>query len=227
MAPSFYAVDPKLVDGTPLTLHTPADDNPTSTHQQQQQSSVVVIWRLVLPSTAQDKETLKVPLESHEVLTSLDALYPQLSTKCSAGPSLERLQTCLADTDTFSLFLATEITTFTADPITTDRTPSSPPASTLEISKILGALTLVTLKLLMKSCAHIEDVVVDGTCRSRGLGKALMRRGLDEAVHTHGCIMVDLTSNPSRIEARTLYQSLGFELRDTGVFRYTAPNYRK
>ncbi|KAF8944526.1 hypothetical protein BGZ47_004120 [Haplosporangium gracile] len=79
----------------------------------------------------------------------------------------------------------------------------------------------------MKSCAHIEDVVVDGTCRGRGLGKGLMRRALDEAVNTHGCVMVDLTSNPNRIEARMLYQSLEFELRDTGVFRYTVPQYRK
>ncbi|KAG0274323.1 hypothetical protein BGZ95_009905 [Linnemannia exigua] len=97
----------------------------------------------------------------------------------------------------------------------------------ITITKILGALTLVTLNLLMKSCAHIEDVVVDGTCRGRGLGKGLMRRGLDDAVNIHKCVMVDLTSNPNRIEARTLYQSLGFELRDTGVFRYTVPHYRK
>ncbi|KAF9121074.1 hypothetical protein BGW39_010860, partial [Mortierella sp. 14UC] len=75
----------------------------------------------------------------------------------------------------------------------------------------------------MKSCAHIEDVVVDGTCRGRGLGKGLMRRALDDAVNVHECVMVDLTSNPNRIEARTLYQSLGFELRDTGVFRFTVP----
>ena len=30
---------------------------------------------------------------------------------------------------------------------------------------------------------------------------------------------INLTSNPKRVEARKLYQNMGFEIYDTGVFR--------
>ncbi|KAF9543116.1 hypothetical protein EC957_001261 [Mortierella hygrophila] len=211
MAPSFIAINPKLVDGTPF--------NPLTVTTTSDQQSPIVIWRLVLPSfpSLSLSDQTAAPLESEQLTTALDQLYPQLSTRCSAGPSLDRLNTCLANHETFSLYLATEVS------ISSTRLPEP----RVRITRILGALTLVTLNLLMKSCAHIEDVVVDDRCRGRGLGKGLMRRALDEAVNTHNCVMVDLTSNPNRIEARTLYQSLGFELRDTGVFRYTVPQYRK
>ncbi|KAH7047247.1 hypothetical protein BKA57DRAFT_465425 [Linnemannia elongata] len=227
MAPAFFAINPKLVDGTPFD---PLNLTTTTTNDH---PSPIVIWHLVLPSfpslslsfsdPTTTTATTVIPLESDQVTTALDALYPQLSTRCSAGPSLDRLNTCLANHETFSLFLATEVSSTSTSSSTS---PLQEPSG-VRITKIVGALTLVTLNLLMKSCAHIEDVVVDGSCRGRGLGKGLMRRALDEAVHTHSCVMVDLTSNPNRVEARTLYQSLGFELRDTGVFRYTVPQYRK
>jgi ribosomal protein S18 acetylase RimI-like enzyme len=36
-----------------------------------------------------------------------------------------------------------------------------------------------------------------------------------------GCKTVELTSRPSREAANHLYQSAGFERRDTNVYRYT------
>ena len=37
---------------------------------------------------------------------------------------------------------------------------------------------------------------------------------------TAGAVTVDLTSRPSREAANRLYLSLGFEVRDTNVYRY-------
>ncbi|KAF9925025.1 hypothetical protein FBU30_005133 [Linnemannia zychae] len=218
MASSFYAIEPKLLDGTPL--------NPLNLNRAT--PSPIVTWRLVLPSPSVDtlisNNQFVVSLTSHEVTRSLDVLYPQLTTLVSTGPTYERLKTCLAKEDTFTLLLATEISVTSAVSLP-HITPHPPP--TIEISNIIGTLTLVTLKLLMKNCAHVEDLVVNNIYRGNGIGKGLISRALDEAVNVHGCIMVDLTSNPARTEARALYQSLGFVLRDTGVFRYVIPEYRK
>jgi ribosomal protein S18 acetylase RimI-like enzyme len=65
---------------------------------------------------------------------------------------------------------------------------------------------------------HVDDVVVDEALRGGGIGRLLM-----EAVHVEarrlGLRHVDLTSRPSRTAANALYQSLGYERRDTNVYR--------
>ena len=84
---------------------------------------------------------------------------------------------------------------------------------------VLGSLTLVTFRIPTGMRAWIEDVVVDEAARGRGVGDALNRAALDEA-RARGCRTVDLTSRPSREAANRLYQRLGFEPRETNVYRY-------
>jgi len=57
---------------------------------------------------------------------------------------------------------------------------------------------------------HVEDVVVSEQYRGQGLGKRLMEE-IEVRANAHGCSCLRLTSNPSRIAARRLYESLGFE----------------
>jgi ribosomal protein S18 acetylase RimI-like enzyme len=68
--------------------------------------------------------------------------------------------------------------------------------------------------------AWIEDVVVDESARGRGVGEALNREALDRA-RGLGAKTVDLTSRPSREAANRLYQRLGFEPRETNIYRYS------
>ena len=68
--------------------------------------------------------------------------------------------------------------------------------------------------------AWIEDVVVDGEARGRGVGEELNRFALDLAGRL-GAVTVDLTSRPSREAANRLYQRIGFEARETNVYRFT------
>jgi ribosomal protein S18 acetylase RimI-like enzyme len=68
--------------------------------------------------------------------------------------------------------------------------------------------------------AWIEDVVVDGEARGRGVGEALNRDALDRA-RALGAKTVDLTSRPSREAANRLYQRIGFIARDTNVYRFS------
>jgi len=87
-----------------------------------------------------------------------------------------------------------------------------------ETREILGSLTLVVFPIPTAIRAWIEDVVVDESARGRGVGEALNRAALDLA-RAHGAKTVDLTSRPSREAANRLYRRLGFEPRETNVYR--------
>jgi ribosomal protein S18 acetylase RimI-like enzyme len=65
--------------------------------------------------------------------------------------------------------------------------------------------------------AVIEDVVVDGQARNRGVGEALLR-GLVDLAREKGAQAVALTSNPKRQAANRLYARLGFKLRRTNAY---------
>jgi ribosomal protein S18 acetylase RimI-like enzyme len=84
---------------------------------------------------------------------------------------------------------------------------------------ILGSLTLVVFRIPTGIRAWIEDVVVDGEARGKGIGEALTRAALDRAGQ-EGARTVDLTSRPTREAANRLYQRVGFELRHSNLYRY-------
>lgn len=84
---------------------------------------------------------------------------------------------------------------------------------------IVGMLTLVTFPLPSGLRARIEDVVVDQDSRGQGIGTALTMAAIDLA-QQHGARSIDLTSRASRVAANRLYERLGFQLRDSNVYRY-------
>ena len=86
--------------------------------------------------------------------------------------------------------------------------------------QILGSLTLVVFRIPTGVRAWIEDVVVDDDARGRGVGEALNKVALDVA-RQKGAKTVDLTSRPSREAANRLYLKLGFQYRETNVYRYS------
>jgi ribosomal protein S18 acetylase RimI-like enzyme len=98
------------------------------------------------------------------------------------------------------------------------------PATVLLVARlgdlIVGSLTLVQFVIPTARRAWIEDVVVDESARGRGVGEALNRAALARAL-ADGARTVDLTSRPSREAANRLYQRLGFEARETNVYRHT------
>ena len=113
---------------------------------------------------------------------------------------------------------------------------SSPPPSVAELAemiasdasdvliarldgRIVGTLTLVTFRIPTGVRAWIEDVVVDDSARGHGVGDLLNRFALDLA-RAKGAKTVDLTSRPSREAANRLYQRIGFQPRETNVYRF-------
>jgi ribosomal protein S18 acetylase RimI-like enzyme len=91
--------------------------------------------------------------------------------------------------------------------------------------EIVGTLTLVIFPIPTGIRAWIEDVVVDESMRGKEFGGKRVGEALTvEAVRIAteaGARTVDLTTRPSRVAAGKLYERLGFEQRDSRVYRLT------
>jgi ribosomal protein S18 acetylase RimI-like enzyme len=83
---------------------------------------------------------------------------------------------------------------------------------------IIGMLTLVMFPIPSGLRARIEDVVVDESARGQGVSRALTEAAI-QAAHQHGARTLDLTSRPDRTAANRLYERLGFQPRESRVYR--------
>lgn len=128
-----------------------------------------------------------------ELIAAFERLVPQLSSS-SPPPTRDELQ-------------------FMAD------SPASVLLMAEEDGYIYGSLTLVLFRIPTGLRAWIEDVVVDTEARGKGVGQSLNEVALQRA-RGEGAKTVDLTSRPKRGAANRLYQRLGFNVRDTNVYRY-------
>ena len=88
-----------------------------------------------------------------------------------------------------------------------------------DAKRIVGCATLCVYESPTGRKASVEDVVVASAYRGQGIGRTLLQRIIDFAGSKLSPIDLHLTSNPSREEANALYQSLGFEKRDTNVYK--------
>jgi ribosomal protein S18 acetylase RimI-like enzyme len=89
-----------------------------------------------------------------------------------------------------------------------------------DTGELVGTLTLVTFPIPTGRRAWIEDVIVDSAASGQRLGERLSQAALDKAREL-GCKTVELTSRPSREAANHIYKKLGFEPRETNVYRFT------
>lgn len=85
---------------------------------------------------------------------------------------------------------------------------------------IVGCATLCVFHSPTGTKASIEDVVVSSAYRGQHLGKRLMEYVLEQA-KAYAPIELHLTSNPMRVAANKLYQSLGFQRKETNCYQMT------
>ena len=83
---------------------------------------------------------------------------------------------------------------------------------------VIGTLTLAFYHVPSGIKAWIEDVIVDDQARGKGVATALMWKAL-EIARKEGAEKVDLSSRPWREAANNLYIKMGFEKRDTNMYR--------
>ena len=88
----------------------------------------------------------------------------------------------------------------------------------MEGEKIVGCASLCVFESPTGRKASVEDVVVSSAYRGQHLGRRLMEYVIDYA-KTFAPINLQLTSRPERITANKLYQSLGFQKRETNAYR--------
>lgn len=131
-----------------------------------------------------------------DLVAAFALLIPQLS-RSNPPPDAEALQ-AMVDADSSVLLIARDL---------------------LDDGRIVGSLTLALFRIPTGLRAWIEDVVVDDAVRGRGIGDRLNRVALERAGQA-GATTVDLTSRPSREAANRLYKRIGFEQRETNIYRY-------
>jgi ribosomal protein S18 acetylase RimI-like enzyme len=131
--------------------------------------------------------------EASELMAALELLVPQLS-KSNPAPSLGEVKEMLAS-DAVTQFVARD-----------------------DGGRIIGVSTLAVFPIPTARRAWIEDVIVDEPARG-GVGAALTKAMIDRA-RSLGCKTIELTSRPTREAANHLYRKLGFQVRETNVFRY-------
>lgn len=88
----------------------------------------------------------------------------------------------------------------------------------MEKNEVIGMLSVCIYKAPTGYRAWVEDVVVMDAARGRGLGRKLMLHAIDFAKEL-GVDTLTLTSNPTRVAANGLYQSLEFNQRETNVYQ--------
>ena len=86
--------------------------------------------------------------------------------------------------------------------------------------RIIGMASLYVMQKIDGRTSHIEDVVVSSEYRGQGIGEKLMQALIKKA-REDGLHEIELTSRPSRVAARALYEKLGFQKSETDVFTLT------
>ena len=85
-------------------------------------------------------------------------------------------------------------------------------------AQVVGMLTLNSCVSPTGKRGWIEDVVVDEAYRGKALGRKLVDYTIGLA-RERGLQTVMLTSNPKRVAANALYRSMGFEPKETNVYK--------
>ncbi|HEX4820784.1 MAG TPA: GNAT family N-acetyltransferase [Acidimicrobiales bacterium] len=84
---------------------------------------------------------------------------------------------------------------------------------------VVGMALLCICTTLTGQFGLVEEVAVDASARGNHAGVDLLVSVL-ELARALGLDFVELTSRPSRATANGLYRSLGFEHRETNVYRH-------
>lgn len=84
----------------------------------------------------------------------------------------------------------------------------------------IGMLTIGIYQSPTGKKAWIEDVVVDETFRGQGIGENLIVFAIQFARQYQVSILT-LTSSPAKVAANNLYKKIGFQPKETNVYKMT------
>ncbi len=87
-----------------------------------------------------------------------------------------------------------------------------------ENEKLVGMASLATYRVISGHKGMVEDVVVSEIMRGKGIGRKLMEMLISEGQKINLSEIL-LFSGHHRKPAIALYKSLGFKLKDSGLYR--------
>lgn len=157
----------------------------------------------------------------------MDSLIRQLSST-SVPPTFSELESILQSPMTHMFVAIQQRHTDQTDnteqcntgqTVNTDNNTHDTTANKNTTSEIVGALTLVVFRIPTGVKSRIEDVVVTESVRGQRIGERLCNKALEKA-HLLGATHTDLTSRPDRKSANRLYLRMGFQPRDSNVYRF-------
>ena len=103
--------------------------------------------------------------------------------------------------------------------------PSNELVVAVQGERVIGVLQLTFIPSLTYQGgwrALVEGVRLDRRVRSQGVGKALFAWAIARA-REHGCVMIQLTTDKSRPDARRVYEGLGFVASHEGMKLHFTP----
>lgn len=155
---------------------------------------------------------------------TLDCTFPGRENERVATITSRILETADEETAAALAKLLEQVSS-RASPLSRDRvaTVLSTEATSIVVACLDGRIVGMTLLCVCDTLAGrfglIEEVAVDEAARGHHVGIELMVTALETAERL-GLDFVELTCRPSRVAANGLYLSLGFEPRETNVYRH-------
>jgi len=86
-----------------------------------------------------------------------------------------------------------------------------------DADNLVGMGWIFPRQTLLRKQAVIEDMIVDESQRGKGIGEKILRDLIDWAKHNQ-IEVIELTTNPKRTAANTLYKKCGFVLHETNHY---------
>lgn len=86
-----------------------------------------------------------------------------------------------------------------------------------ENGKLLGIGWIFSRQTMLRRQAVVEDMIVDESQRGKGLGEKILR-DLIKWAKNQGIEVIELTTNPKRLAANSLYKKVGFKLHETNHY---------
>ena len=83
---------------------------------------------------------------------------------------------------------------------------------------VVGMILVLVYRIPYVRKAYLDDLVVDSDYRGHGIGTALLESAITFAKE-HGAAYADFTSRPERTSGNSLYEKLGFQKRETNIYR--------
>ncbi len=96
-------------------------------------------------------------------------------------------------------------------------------AQNTSTQEIVGMVMAVLYRIPYAKKAYFDDLIVDEKFRKMGIATKLMQKAIQTA-RGEKVSYIEFTAHPKRIASNHLYEKLGFQKRETNIYRLSLHN---